>query len=143
MSIKRLGGRTDSTRVSLSPSKIPYGGFSPVRLQTRSRRRPSRRKQIHLYDAQVRRDQSLWPRRACNRVGLADTLVQRPLAHRRLCCPAGSMLTMASSEPLVTAETPYFLRPSGNHGSEWVPNLVYVSVRACHPQHPGGPIGSS
>src|SRR5713226_10381813 len=58
------------------------------------------------------------PEGQCNRVGLADTLVQRPLAHRRLCCPAGSMLTMASSEPLVTAETPYFLRPSGNHGSE-------------------------
>jgi hypothetical protein len=35
MSMKRLGGRTSCTRVSLSPSKIPYGGFSPVRLQGR------------------------------------------------------------------------------------------------------------
>ena len=34
MSIKRLGGRTRHPRVSSSPSKIPYGGFSPVRLQT-------------------------------------------------------------------------------------------------------------
>ena len=35
MSIKRLGGRTcESRHVSSSPSKIPYGGFSPVRLQT-------------------------------------------------------------------------------------------------------------
>jgi hypothetical protein len=29
------------TRVSPSPSQIPYGGFSPVRLQTDCRRRPS------------------------------------------------------------------------------------------------------
>ena len=34
VSIKRLGGRTCHPRVSSSPSKIPYGGFSPVRLQT-------------------------------------------------------------------------------------------------------------
>ena len=34
MSFKRLGGRTRHPRVSSSPSKIPYGGFSPVRLQT-------------------------------------------------------------------------------------------------------------
>ena len=81
MSIKRLGGRTGSTRVSPSPSKIPYGGFSPVRLQTRSRRRPSWKKS-HLDDVQVRLNQSLWPKRACHRVGPADTLVQRPLANR-------------------------------------------------------------
>src|SRR5438046_3341108 len=41
MSMKRLGGRTPRMRVSLSPSKIPYVGFSPVRLQTRRRVRPS------------------------------------------------------------------------------------------------------
>src|SRR2546425_5554235 len=42
MSIKRLGGRTCHPRVSSSPSKIPYGGFSPVRLQTGEQpRRPS------------------------------------------------------------------------------------------------------
>jgi hypothetical protein len=41
MSIKRLGGRTRCARVSLSPSKIPYGGFSPVRLQTGRQARPS------------------------------------------------------------------------------------------------------
>jgi hypothetical protein len=28
-----VGTRTRGTRVSSSPSKIPYGGFSPVRLQ--------------------------------------------------------------------------------------------------------------
>jgi hypothetical protein len=29
----------------------------------------------------------------------------------------------------------------GHQGDEWVPNLSYVSVRACHPQDPGGPVG--
>ncbi len=43
MSIKRLGGRTRSLRVSSSPSKIPYVGFSPVRLQTGIPPRPSHR----------------------------------------------------------------------------------------------------
>jgi hypothetical protein len=46
MFIKRLGRRTHCARVSLSPSKIPYGGFSPVRLQTGSRVRPSSKRLI-------------------------------------------------------------------------------------------------
>ena len=34
MSFKRLGGRACLACVSSAPSKIPYGGFSPIRLQT-------------------------------------------------------------------------------------------------------------
>jgi hypothetical protein len=30
---------------------------------------------------------------------------------------------------------------SGPYEGEWVPNLSGVSVRACHPQDPGGPVG--
>ena len=41
MSMKRLGGRTRHPHVSSSPSKIPYGGFSPVRLQTGLQQRRS------------------------------------------------------------------------------------------------------
>ena len=40
-SIKRLRDALGNHRVFPSPSKIPYGGFSPVRLQTRSPPRPS------------------------------------------------------------------------------------------------------
>jgi hypothetical protein len=29
----------------------------------------------------------------------------------------------------------------GHQGDEWVPNLSRMSVRACRPQYPGGPIG--
>jgi len=41
MSFKRLGGRACLACVSSSPSKIPYGGFSPVRLQTGCQPQPS------------------------------------------------------------------------------------------------------
>lgn len=37
--------------------------------------------------------------------------------------------------------TGLFASSSGHEGSEWVPNLSSVSVCACHPQDPGGPIG--
>jgi len=42
LSIKRSRIRTGNICVSSSPSKIPYGGFSPVRLQTGIPPRPSR-----------------------------------------------------------------------------------------------------
>ncbi len=35
-----------------------------------------------------------------------------------------------------------FASSGGRFGHEWVPNLSGVSVRACHPQHPGGSRGS-
>jgi hypothetical protein len=62
----RAGARAPERHVSCSPSKIPYVGFSPVRLQTGIRPRPSppdiglkRRTRIHptpggLYVAKVR-----------------------------------------------------------------------------------------
>jgi hypothetical protein len=53
MSFKRLGGRTRHSYVSSTPSKIPYGGFSPVRLQTGFRPQPSSRNALGLYAAKV------------------------------------------------------------------------------------------
>jgi len=38
--------------------------------------------------------------------------------------------------------TGLFASSGGRFGHEWVPNLSGVSVRACHPQHPGGSCGS-
>jgi len=34
-----------------------------------------------------------------------------------------------------------FPSSAGRYGCEWVPNLSGASVRACHPQDPGGPVG--
>ena len=106
--------------VSCSPSKIPYVGFSPVRLQTGSRPRPSpqgpglkRRTRIHpgsdgLYAAddggskEKVNTRSRTPRRPSgpSLVFRRPTQSRGPWLASGLCCPAGSSLTMASSEPL-------------------------------------------
>jgi hypothetical protein len=98
--------------VSCSPSKIPYGGFSPVRLQTGLPRRPSRpfpqvkRKtripqgSRRLYAAKAPifspygSFDHVW--RGINQ----DTQSRGPWLTNRLCCPVGSSLTTASSVPL-------------------------------------------
>jgi len=51
MSFKRLGGHTRHSCVSSAPSKIPYGGFSPVRLQAGFQPQPSSRTALGLYAA--------------------------------------------------------------------------------------------
>jgi len=91
--------------VSSTPSKIPYGGFSPVRLQTGCRERSSRR-----CTALIRFPSSYFFRTHLPVVGLASKrYVRRPWRTRpssgpwlpdRLCCPVGSLLTMATSAPL-------------------------------------------
>jgi len=75
--------------VSSSPSKIPYGGFSPVRLQTELPRRDLRRR-AHpggLYAASRSDVLPLWPSRASglaavSGVSARNISVQRPLAHQ-------------------------------------------------------------
>lgn len=52
VSFKRLGGRARHTCVSSTPSKIPYGGFSPVRLQAGSQSQPSSSNAPGLYATQ-------------------------------------------------------------------------------------------
>jgi len=111
--IQRITGTcTRGTRVSSSPSKIPYGGFSPVRLQTGIPPRPSPARSgssQHPAPAYTRL-KSLSPKRASSRSGTfvqaalpsSDrTLPSRgPWLASRLYCPTGSSLTMTSSEAL-------------------------------------------
>jgi len=94
--------------VSSSPSKIPYGGFSPVRLQTELASRHLRRRAHtrRLIGGQRPRRSSPMalagkpPFRAVGGVSV-DVLQSRgPWLACGLCCPAGSSLTMASSEAL-------------------------------------------
>ena len=68
-------------------------------------------------------------------------LSRGPWLANRLCCPVGSKLTMALIRATRHLATGLFASSSGHEGSEWVPNLSSVSVCACHPQDPGGPIG--
>jgi hypothetical protein len=93
--------------VSSAPSKIPYGGFSPVRLQTRLTQRPPspayRRRLIGRHCRYLR------PRRlirsgtcvqAAPKTSDHDRESSGPWLPSRLYCPVGSSLTMATSAPL-------------------------------------------
>jgi len=139
--MKRLGERTPHVRVSLSPSKIPYVGFSPVRLQTglsgatfvtRLIRAPSHHARV------------LWPIRARRWTRLAMASPSRgPWLGSGLCCPAASSLTMASSEPLatscrlMTSSTGLCTRPVARGSPIYSARLF----PPCRLLYPGGPSG--
>src|SRR5271157_4099843 len=124
------GTCTRGTRVSSSPSKIPYGGFSPVRLQTGIPPRPSPARSgssLHPAPAYTRL-KSLSRKRATSRSG---TFVQAALSpsDRTLpsrgpwlasgfCCPIGSTLTMTSSETLGSSRPTYDFADRFNRGRE-------------------------
>jgi len=115
--------------VSSSPSKIPYGGFSPVRLQIDIPPRSSlgRTHATDLYAGH--RPLPPLPRVALRRAITATraALGSRSRGHCRsrgpwlasgLCCPTGSSLNMASSEPLHPTRGLIVLRPSGTWDAE-------------------------
>ena len=93
--------------VSSAPSKIPYGGFSPVRLQTRLTPRPPSRAYPRLLIG--RHCSYLHPRRltrnrtrvqAAPKISDVNRESSGPWLPSRLFCPSGSSLTMATSAPL-------------------------------------------
>ncbi len=93
--------------VSSAPSKIPYGGFSPVRLQTRLMPRPPSRashRQLIGRHCPYLRSRRLFRNRtrvqAAPRTSDQDRGSNGPWLPSRLYCPAGSALTMAISAPL-------------------------------------------
>jgi hypothetical protein len=93
--------------VSSALSKIPYGGFSPVRLQTRLRPRPpsqARPRRLIGRHCRYLRPQRFIRRRSCDqaapRTSDHDHGSSGPWLPSRFCCPARSLLTMATSAPL-------------------------------------------
>jgi hypothetical protein len=124
-------------RVFPTPSIIPYGGFSPVRLQTRSRSRPS--PVPPAYTASQSWGEPLWRRSA--RLSRSTYRRSRPEA---LGSPGGYVVRPGQC---LLWPHPSHSRPSrgllfsstGDDGGEWVPNLSCVSVRTCRLQYPGGP----
>jgi len=101
---------------SCSPSKIPYSGFSPVRLQTGVQLQPSstvrrvkckvhiRRVSVNLYAATAAISGTYGPCGQDRRHPLIPAFQSRgPWLAAGLCCPRRSMLTMASSETLVSS----------------------------------------
>ncbi len=114
MSIKCLRRHPYNLYVSCSPSKIPYVGFSPVRLQTGIKLQPS--PQQHNLNARhicitltmTYMQLKSW---SLSLVALTDNLniaeltamtiqSRDPWLSCGLCCPTGSSLIMVSSETL-------------------------------------------
>jgi len=133
--------------VSCSLSKIPYVGFSPVRLQIGFRLRPSpvgswlkceahmHHKHNNLYAAKAEKPCSCGPK-ACLSEPVASTAypIQRPLAHQALCCRSGSSLNMASSESVRSSRRLIFfvrrvfaLRPRMG----WIRQIPQFAPRIC------------
>lgn len=120
-------------RVSDCLSKIPYGGFSPVRLQAGRRRQPSPwraymptqflRLPLTAAPRGNRRSVSALRRVPSKRTS-PEALGSPEEGSRLPCglsCPAGSSLTTASSAPLSRARRLMVLRPSNllqNRGSQ-------------------------
>ena len=135
---------------SCSPSKIPYGGFSPVRLQTGIQLQPSsavrrfkckvhiRRRAANLYAATAAISGTYGPCGHDKRRPLIAALQSRgPWLSAGLCCPSRSTLTMASSETLVPttalSASPSHLYPTTLYGLVTRASPIYsvcLSLRA-------------
>ena len=160
-------GHQTMQHVSSSPSKIPYVGFSPVRLQTGIRPRPSQTKgglsarpafahPVHAYTwSKLSSQKGDNPQLNCrffrNRdkaqadlpsISMQAIQPRGPWLTRWLCCPSGSLLTMASSETLgpphrlmyyTMGPLPYDLVWTG---TERLPNFLRVSFPSVPPYVP-------
>jgi hypothetical protein len=153
-----------------SPSKIPYGGFSPVRLQTEIQPPPSSTRP-GLSTACIRRDTRLM---SGHRPGFKSLRPTDGLTVAEAGAPAssgtaarhtGRFRPEALGSPAGYAVPPdcrllwphpslsfssthlcirgWLLRPRGlpRAENERFPNLLPVSVPSCRPSYPGGPNG--
>ena len=135
--------------VSSAPSKIPYGGFSPVRLQTRLMPRPPSlacqrlligRHCRYLVSRRFIRSGSC--DQAAPRISDHDRGSSGPWLPTRLYCPSRSLLTMATSAPLSAAQRimVYSVRlrdqPANRRGS---PIYSVSPFTPCRRPYPGGP----
>ncbi len=144
--------------VSSSPSKIPYGGFSPVRLQTGYqpwRPSPAIHSAVSVRHASAPNDHQLirhhspsagTPLVLSDKIAgsVARTLQSSgPWLASGLCCPTRSSLTMAASESLRnfrrlicihTTDLP--LSVLSRAVPERFPNLLCMSFSPCRLQYP-------
>ena len=157
-SIKRSRRRTGNRRVSSSLSKIPYGGFSPVRLQTGSDNVPPRPSPagtgLSARPASLRHPLAytrllfLSPKRAnnyrrgtCVQAALPSSDANLPV--QRSLAPQPVILSgrISAYYDLIRASRSHrtiyglFIRPSPDGlvwaGTEKVPNLSCLSVTTC------------
>jgi hypothetical protein len=152
MSFKRPVRRACLASVSSAPSKIPYGGFSPVRLQTGFFRRHLRRLR-RLIDDQLHQCLPAPHSPICVGAVGCTSIHSGPEAlgfPANYVVPPESSLPMASSEPLCLSgqlinvfaarSLPWSARAALG-SDQRVPNLSCTSVPPCRFPYPGGPGG--
>jgi len=135
--------------VSSAPSKIPYGGFSPVRLQTRLTPRPPSQAFPRLLIGRHCRylgSRRFVRSRSCDQAAPKTSDLDRessgPWLPDRLYCPTGSSLTMATSAPLSAARwlmhysTGLREQPASRRGS---PIYSASPFTPCRRPYSGGP----
>jgi hypothetical protein len=108
--IKRRGDALDSLMFPVTPSKIPYGGFSPVRLQTGIQQRPSTFV-LYAVKAHILGSYSSF-RALTSRTLLLSTPVQRPLTPLRVILSRWITVYYGLIRATQTHLAPYFLRLS-------------------------------
>jgi hypothetical protein len=132
--------------VSSSPSEIPYGGFSPVRLQTGLSNRHLRRDSAYRRPAILPVLAQVALAGSYRLLGGASARSVRTLRSRGpwlgcgLFCPAASSLTMASSE-LLSPSRQVMASTGGSllvARTEKVPDLSCMSFDPCRLPYPGG-----
>jgi hypothetical protein len=141
-------GRHALHPVSSSPSKIPYGGFSPVRLQTESRPQPSHAtlSRPGLYAASSPSGVAWLIAALCRRPvdPRPNTPVQRPLARHRVVLSRRVIAYYGLIRGSDALPTPYVLRRrvfASTAEHQRFPNLSCVSFDPCRLPYPGGPGG--
>jgi hypothetical protein len=135
--------------VSPAPSKIPYGGFSPVRLQTSISVQPSsdHRCQTYMHVPSSSGIHPLlcpviWAKAQPDAPNTeSEHSSSGPWLPNRLFCPVRSSLTMTTSAPLSAARPAYelFRRAAVmSRQPQRVPNLLYQSFMPCRRLYSGG-----
>jgi hypothetical protein len=137
-------GRQAMHHVSSPPSKIPYGGFSPVRLQIGSLDATFAPAVSggRLYAPVVRLDLPTVRLPLCGgwRTSPRTRRSRGPWLTSGLFCPAGSSLTTASSAPLGLSRPFLQYRPGLclSAKAQRVPNLLRLSFFPCRLPCPAG-----
>ena len=142
--------------VSCSPSKIPYVGFSPVRLQAGIQTQPSllslglSTEPAYLHDTttyirpKAMQLAPVAPKGMSDGTRHRDDPTQRPLARQGVMLSHWVNAYYDLIRNSLTLPPAYLLRPSGSlpYGSVWakkerLPNLLHVSVLPCRRPYPG------
>ena len=136
--------------VSSTPSKIPYGGFSPVRLQTGCQEQPSPSHSglIRSHSSYLLRTpySALFRSRTCvqavRTASDANTPVQWPLAPQPVVLSGRLLAYYGHIRASASLQAAYELCPLGlalSRQRQRVPNLLCQSLRPCHRPYSGGP----